>query len=178
MADTWGTRKRAEAEAMEWADEPIGGGRKPRVKDPAPQPTDRLERDREIGHVEKQTENNPYRYLGHFAGDDVTTEGHNTGAKPPGTAHGVSTEVAKRGYRTIPGSASKLVGSASYHGRHYGDEVDRAASESAAVGLNEPKFVRTRREKREKELMAGLPTTSMPFPAMAVKAPRRGKRSR
>ena len=175
MADTWGTRKRAEAEAMGWADEPIGGERKKRDPIDDASGGDRLKRDEAIGHVE--TQRGTRAYLGHFANDEVLREGHNVGAKPLGKAHGVSEGMAKKGYRKIEGTASKLVGSASYNGRHSGDEVDRAGHEAAAVGLKEPKFVTKRKEKLAADWQAKV--ADMAFPAMAVKAPKRsGKRSR
>jgi hypothetical protein len=139
--DTWATRKRAEAEAMGWADAPI------KKKDPidAASGGDRMAQDVKIGHVEKQTKDNPYKYLGHFAGNDVVEEGHNTGIKPLGKAYGVSTDMAKAGYKIIPGSAAALVGKANYHGRHYGDELDRMENEAREVGLKEPKAVTSRK---------------------------------
>lgn len=153
--DTWATRKRAEQEAMGWADAPI------KRKDPidAASGGNRMAQDAKIGHVEKQTKDNPYKYLGHFAGDDVTSEGHNTGIKPIGTAHGVSTDMAQRGYKVIPGSASKIVGKSTYHGRHFGDEVDRMEVEAREVGLKEPKAVTSRKAKQMEDSMRNMPKT-------------------
>ena len=162
MPADWEARAKAKQEAMGWADEPIG-------KKAAPKPSaDRMKRDEEIGHVEKQK--GLRGYLGHFASDAVLREGHNVGAKPLGKAYGVDKGMAKNGYRTVPGSASPLVGKSNYHGRHYGDEVDRMENESREAGLKEPKAVTSRRVKREAEFAASV--KEIPFPAMSTKPPK------
>lgn len=170
MADTWLSRRRAESEAAAWADEPIGTkGKSVRAEKKASDDGEaRMKRDEEIGHIE--TQKGLRGYLGHFANDDVLREGHNVGAKPLGKAYGVDQGMAKNGYRVVGGSASPLVGKSNYHGRHYGDEVDRMENEARETGLKEPKAVTSRRVKREAETLASL--KEMPFPAMATKPPK------
>lgn len=167
MADTWGTRKRAEQEALDWADLAPGKLREKKraEKKVEDEGAERMRRDEKIGHVEEQR--GLRGYLGHFANDSVLREGHNVGAKPLGKAYGVNEGMAKNGYRVVGGSASPLVGKSNYHGRHYGDEVDRMENDSRETGLKPPKAVESRRVKREAEMMASVKT--IPYPAMAVK---------
>lgn len=49
-------------------------------------------------------------YMGHFASDKVTRQGHNVGHKPKGVAFPAARGGAKRGYHVLPGSASSVQG--------------------------------------------------------------------
>jgi hypothetical protein len=52
------------------------------------------------------------QYLGHFANDDVTTEGHNVGHKPKGAV--TSPTVAKAGYLRLPQPGDRRFDGADY----------------------------------------------------------------
>jgi hypothetical protein len=53
-------------------------------------------------------------YMGHFAKDSVTSQGHNVGHKPKGIAVPGERGGAKRGYHVLPGSASGVQGRARF----------------------------------------------------------------
>lgn len=64
--------------------------------------------------------NDALDYMGHFANDNVTRQGHNVGHKPLGTAHFKG--GAKRGFHKLPGSASGLVGAATRFERDFAED--------------------------------------------------------
>jgi hypothetical protein len=60
-------------------------------------------------------DNNALGYMGHFAKDSVTSQGHNAGHKKVGPPAPVSqTKGAKQGYHVLPGSASGVQGRARF----------------------------------------------------------------
>lgn len=65
------------------------------------------------GGVITNDDMDPRGYLGHFGSDSVLTKGHNVGHKKLGKAPLVK-GVAPKGYRVLPGSASKVQGHARF----------------------------------------------------------------
>ena len=64
------------------------------------------------GPAKMYGDNTPLNYLGHFANDNVTTEGHNIGHKPKGAV--TNPTVAKAGYLKLPHPSDRRFDGADY----------------------------------------------------------------
>jgi hypothetical protein len=109
--------------------------------------------------------NSDLDYMGHFANDDVTRKGHNVGKKPKGYVG--SAEIAKCGYRKLPGSAIHEMGASITTPR-----VERAAM--TTVMSPSPNTPKVRSSKADRIVRPGAPMTAKPIDA--GKPPRRRAR--
>jgi hypothetical protein len=122
--------------------------------------SDEIRRKAGAGRVIGMDDLNPRRYLGHFAGDSVAAEGHNTGAKPIGVVKG-GEGVAKNGYRVIPGGHSEPVLTKKQRAERAQFEKEMSASMrrmNIKVGMpseQKPEKAPLRKQAREAKRAAG-----------------------
>ncbi len=73
----------------------------------------------------------PLGYMGHFANDNVTAQGHNVGHKPKGVAYFKGT--AMRGYRKLPGTGANQIGHARFGDAPTGLQTKQERKDQAAM---------------------------------------------
>jgi hypothetical protein len=94
---------------------PKFGSSQSAAPDYAPDPS-RKDRPSKSYGLSEGDQGDPHGYLGHFANDSVVSQGHNVGA-PKGKSSEAH-QVARAGFRRLPGTAANQIGHAKYGDAH------------------------------------------------------------
>lgn len=95
---------------------PKFGSSQSAAPDYAPDPS-RKDRPSKSYGLNEGDQGDPHKYLGHLANDDVVSQGHNVGHKRTGTST-ESHQIARAGFRRLPGTAANQIGHARYGDAH------------------------------------------------------------
>jgi hypothetical protein len=125
---------------------PKFGSSQSAAPDYAPDPS-RKDRPSKSYGLSEGDQGDPHKYLGHLANDSVVSQGHNVGA-PKGKSSEAH-QVARAGFRRLPGTAANQIGHAKY-----GDAHDE---------LPPPRHEREAQRKKREEFDKSMTSPSSPI---------------